>query len=226
MKEPAGQMPDAILFDLDNTLCTFTDAKHAACTAVIRYLAAGNPEDLFQYFLRPVRGFEDSLHIHDYLKDRGVFTPELADHAVKLFEETKIAHVTPYPGVIQAIITLYEKSIPMAIVTDASTGQAKKRLDRCGLADFFQVLITPDITGKRKPDHTPFLHAIRELNIQADDIWLVGDSIRREMIPGNELGYTTVHARYGDWIGDSPNEKPVHVIDRFSDLLPLLGIVG
>ncbi len=61
--------PGAILFDLDNTLCTFVDAKRAACDAVITEIGTGDREELFSYFLRPVHNFEDLAHISDYLID-------------------------------------------------------------------------------------------------------------------------------------------------------------
>ena len=34
-------LPGAILFDLDNTLCTFVDAKQAACNAVVELIGTG-----------------------------------------------------------------------------------------------------------------------------------------------------------------------------------------
>lgn len=224
MIQSTGQMPDAIIFDLDNTLCTFTDAKHAACRAVIEYLGIGDAEELFRYFLRPDHGFEDPRHIHDYIHDLGVFTPEMASYLTNLFDEIKLAHINPYPGVIQGLSAIFEKGISMAIVTDAASGQAIKRIERCGLSDFFRILVTPDISGKRKPDHYPFLYAINRLQTPASNIWLVGDSIRREITPGIELGYTTVYARYGDWTNTYNGEKPTYAIDSFPELLPLLGI--
>lgn len=223
MNHSPGNLPDAIIFDLDNTLCTFTDAKKAACSAVVDYISTGTAEELFTYFLRPIHGFEDPRHIHDFLHDKGLYSEDLIAEVTDLFEKIKISHIHPYEGVLQSLKSISMQGIPMAIVTDAGTFQAKKRLSKCNLTGFFQVLVTPDMTGTRKPDHTPFLHALQDLKVTSSNVWLVGDSIRREMIPGNELGYTTVYARYGDWTGGCDEEKPVYTIDRFSELLDLLG---
>jgi len=224
MNTSSGCIPDAILFDLDNTLCTFIDAKYAACRAVTDYIGTGDETELFQYFLRPVHSFEDPNHIFDYLKEKGVYTPASADHAARLFEDVKIAHIHPYDGVHDTLRRLASLGIKMAIVTDAGSEQARKRMKKCDIDCYFPVLITPDRSGKRKPDHTPFRMALRELSVTGT-IWLVGDSVRREVIPGQELGFVTIYARYGDYFAqNNPECTPDHIIDRFSDLLSITGL--
>jgi putative hydrolase of the HAD superfamily len=222
MKEP-GFLPDAILFDLDNTLCTFIDAKYAACRAVTEYLGVGNERELFEFFLRPVHSFEDPEHIYDYMKEKRVYTHEDAKHAVHIFDEVKLAHIRPYPGVHETLRYFASRGIKMAVVTDAASFQAERRLHRCAIAHYFQALITPDRSGKRKPDHTPFLMALKSLGV-TDHIWVVGDSLRREIMPGQELGFVTIYARYGDYFSQRTlGCTPDHTIDRFSDLLLISG---
>ncbi|WP_373838165.1 HAD family hydrolase [Methanospirillum sp.] len=221
MKNLSGGIPDAILFDLDNTLCNFIDAKYAACRAVTDFIGTGDEKELFEHFLRPVYSFEDTQHIVDYMKVKGVYTPEDADQVTRMFEEIKISHIHPYPGVHETLKHLASLGIKMAIVTDAESFQAERRLKKCEIADYFPVMVTPDRSGKRKPDHTPFRMALREL-AASGSIWLVGDSVRREVIPGQELGFTTVYARYGDCFPQyNPEFTPDHIIDRFSDLLSI-----
>jgi len=226
MNNSVDGLPGAILFDLDNTLCNFIDAKFAACRAVTEYIGTGDEKELFEHFLRPVYSFEDTRHIADYMMAKGVYTPEDADHAARLFEDIKIAHICPYPGVHDTLNHLRALGIKMAIVTDADQTQAERRLKKCEIASYFPVLVTPDRSGKRKPDHTPFRMALREL-AASGPVWLVGDSVRREVIPGNELGFTTVYARYGDCFPQyNPEFSSDHVIDRFSDLLSIFSLQG
>jgi putative hydrolase of the HAD superfamily len=217
--------PKAILFDLDNTLCTFVDAKRTACNAVIQEIGVGDADTLFQYFLRPTRNFEDPAHIDDYLTDIKIYTTETSDKVKEVFTRTKIESITLYPGVTQVLDTIMKTEIKLAVITDANSTNALQRMKRLGIEKYFPVLITPDISGKRKPDHTPFLMALKILNTNPDATWLVGDSIRREMIPGNQLGLTTIYARYGDWIlPDIADVTPDYIIDQFTDLMRLPGM--
>lgn len=217
--------PVTILFDLDNTLCTFVEAKRAACDAAIACIGAGSGEELFSYFLRPIRNFEDPAHISDYLIDIGAYSEDMAAEAGDVFDKVKLDTISLYPGVKTTLDTLIEAGIRIAVVTDAYSTQAQRRMQKLGIDHYFPVLVTPDISGKRKPDHTPFLLAMERLKTVPSETWLVGDSLRREMIPGLEIGMTTVFARYGDWIKlDLPEVIPHYILDQFTDLMTLPGL--
>ncbi|MFH0968789.1 MAG: HAD-IA family hydrolase [Methanobacteriota archaeon] len=226
MSECFGQAPGAILFDLDNTLCTFVDAKRAACDAVIAELGTGDREELFSYFLRPVHNFEDPAHISDYLIDIGAYSSVQKKKSEEIFTRVKIDHIGLYPGVIQVLDILVQEGIQIAIVTDAHSTNARIRMKRLNIDHYFPVFITPDISGQRKPDHTPFLMAMNQLHASPDTTWVVGDSLRREIQPGRELGLTTIYARYGDWImADNPEIKPHYTLEQFCDLMNIPGLL-
>ena len=89
--------PDAILFDLDNTLCDYIHAKYAACKAVVEYLGIGDYLELFEFFRRPTYSFEDTRHIHDYMQDKGIYDLSTALKAALLFDKVKIAFVFVLP---------------------------------------------------------------------------------------------------------------------------------
>ena len=55
----------AVLFDMDNTLFDFLEAKLIACRRIVAHLGAGDAESLLQYFLRETAGFEDLENIQD-----------------------------------------------------------------------------------------------------------------------------------------------------------------
>lgn len=218
-------LPGAILFDLDNTLCTFVDAKQAACNAVVELIGTGSGEELFSYFLRPKYNFEDHAHITDYLNDLDAYSEQLADKAGIVYDEVKLDTISLYPGVEETLDAIMEAGIKIAVVTDAFSYQAEERMHKLGIDSFFPVLVTPDISGQRKPGHASFILAMKQLDATPSETWVVGDSLRREVIPGLELGLTTVFARYGDWIQiEMPEVKPHHILDQFSDLLNLPGL--
>ncbi|MEN6341558.1 MAG: HAD family hydrolase, partial [Methanospirillum sp.] len=76
---------------------------------------------------------------------------------------------------------------------------AAARLERCGLTRYFDVVVTPDVTGERKPAPTNFLYALDRLGAGPTNAAMVGDSLRRDIEPANRLGLLSVHAAYGDW---------------------------
>jgi putative hydrolase of the HAD superfamily len=102
-------------------------------------------------------------------------------------------------------------------VSDADAAHAASRLERSGLAHYFEVVVTPDVTGERKPAATNFLYALDLLGAGPADAAMVGDSLRRDIEPANRLGLLSVHAAYGDW-NPGYDCTPDHRLDAITAL--------
>ncbi|WP_421907965.1 HAD family hydrolase [Methanolacinia petrolearia] len=227
IKEPLPGPVKGIIFDVDNTLYNFFDAKILACERVCETIGAGNGQELFRYFLSGKRGFENPENIRDYMTDLGVSdeSESLFKNASCIYEDVKLSSITLYPGVPELIRELHESGMRLTIVTDADSIQAKKRLTKLELYDYFESVITPDVTGKRKPDPLIFFSAMEVMNTTPEETMVVGDSPKREIEPGNKLGLTTVYAKYGDWLKTPfPSIKPDHVLEKFYDLRTILDL--
>jgi putative hydrolase of the HAD superfamily len=209
----------AVLFDLDNTLVRFVDAQRAACEAVVDLVGTGTADGLFACFLRPVHGFESPAHIEDYLASFRA-EADIGEAAVR-YETAKLAALEPYVGVADVLGELRDAGLPLGVVTDADAAHAAARLERCGLARYFEVVVTPDVTGERKPAPANFLYALDRLGAAPADAAMVGDSLRRDIEPANRLGLLSVHAAYGDW---NPGHvcTPDHRLDSIVGLPPIL----
>jgi putative hydrolase of the HAD superfamily len=215
----------ACLFDIDNTLYNFVEAKIAACRCAVERIGTGGEMELFRYFLRNVHGFEHHDNIRDFMDDRGVKDSKAFEEACRSYEDVKLATITPYPGVLTTLGKLKRAGVKMAVVTDAESGQAFKRLEKVGIRHYFDSVITPDISGTRKPAHDSFLMALDALDSLPRNAWVVGDSLIREIEPGNQLGMTTVHAAYGDWTDiPYPSIVPDYTLYSFPDLLRFMGL--
>jgi putative hydrolase of the HAD superfamily len=168
-------------------------------------------------------GFEDHNNIHDFLEDKGIFEPRLYEDACAVYEEVKLASLKLYPGVKETLKMLADAGVPMAIITDAESSQAEKRLATTGVRDYFDGVMTPDRSGVRKPKPEIFHAAAGMLKCNVHEAWIVGDSPKREIEPGNLLGMTTVYAKYGDWIGiPYPKIRPDYTLQSFGDLQEIM----
>lgn len=213
----------AILFDLDNTLVELIDAKRHACEAVTRFIGQEDNGELFEYFRRPVHHFESHEHLRDYLTDRGLTGGDLVLRCMYIHDEEKLDHVHAYEGVIETLTLLRERGFRFAVVTDAYKEGAMARLKKTGLVGYVDQLVTTEMTGKKKPDPSPFLLALELLEVVPGETIIVGDSLRREIAPGNQLGIVTAHAAYGDRNQGSTNGAiPDYVL---SDIREIIRIV-
>jgi putative hydrolase of the HAD superfamily len=188
----------AVIFDMDNTLFDFVAAKLHACRRVAEFMGRCDGETLYEYFLYGKHGFENHENIRDYLTDRGFFGEEAFNACVSIYQEEKISVLVPYTGIHEILEEIRRKSLKTAVLTDAHHDNAILRLQKLDLMRYFDHVITTDMTGTKKPALEPFLLALQRLGTRPEETLLVGDSIRRDIIPGKILGMVTAYAQYGD----------------------------
>ncbi len=194
----AGAPIRAVIFDMDNTLFDFVRAQIGACRAVVHHLGRGSGHELFEYFRRPGKGFEDPENILDYMRDIGMAPDGQFARCCRIYEDVKLSGIAPYPGVPEMLDHLANLDLSLSVVTDAVQENALLRLERAGIRDRFDLVVTPDRSGSRKPDPAPFLYALRGMGAVPEETIVVGDSMRRDILPGCRLGMVTAYAAYGD----------------------------
>ena len=209
-----------ILFDMDNTLFDLVGAQIASCHAVVRFLGNNDGDALFEYFLRPVRGFESHENILDYMIDHSLSPNGKYKDACRMYETEKLRHIIPYPGVKETLEALKGCGYPMAIITDAHSKDATLRLEKVGLLPFFCGIVSYDMVGVKKPAHDPFLFALEMMKAKPHEVLLVGDSPRRDIEPCRLLGIRSVYARYGDRFSDDRSEFDADFTIDAMDELP------
>jgi putative hydrolase of the HAD superfamily len=214
-----------ILFDMDNTLFDLVGAKKKACHAISSYLGRNDGEYLYTYFTRGIHGYEHPANIRDYMNDACCYTESGFDECCRIYHEIKLSCIRSYPGVHETLALLAGKGYKIAVVTDAHDHDAFGRLEKTGLRGLFQSIVTSDTTGRKKPDPTPFQYAMHSLSATPDETLIIGDSIRRDIAPGNSLGVLTAYARYGDANADRYVDTPAHfILDDIRDLLDILSV--
>jgi putative hydrolase of the HAD superfamily len=222
MKNP--KLPvTTLLFDMDNTLFDLFEAQVAACQAVVELVGNDDGNELFSYFLSSAHGYESHENIRQYMNERGIFVDELFKKACRVYETEKLHHIFPYQGVAETLKVLCSQGYNMGIVTDAHSRDATMRLIKTGLLEFFCCMVSFDMVKVKKPAPEPFLFALEMLNAIPGETVLVGDSLRRDIEPGRNLGIRTVYARYGDRFSrDRTTASADYCIDSLRDLLEIL----
>jgi putative hydrolase of the HAD superfamily len=212
-----------VLFDMDNTLFDLVGAQLRACGEVAGYLGCGDADEIFSYFLRPVRGFESHENIRDFMAERGIYSASRLLEACNVYDTVKLASVSLYPGVGETLLFLSQSGIRTGLVTDAESHEAQRRLEKTGIAAYFNPVITFDKCGEKKPSPLPFVMALDALGAVSAGVLFVGDSPRRDIEPCRKLGMQTAYARFGDRF--SASRDPVmadYTIDRMDELVRIV----
>ncbi|MGM0771860.1 MAG: HAD family hydrolase [Halobacteriota archaeon] len=212
----------AVLFDMDNTLFDFLEAKLTACKRMIDHLGEGDPEEMLGYFLRGTPGFEDLENIRDYLLDNAIYSDIDYEICCRIYETIKLEALMLYPGVKQTLDLLKKEHIYLALVTDAHSNNATKRLERMQIKEYFDIIVTNDMTGAKKPDHRVFYFALDLLDISPQQALFVGDSPGRDIEPAKKIGMITAYAAYGDRRHHSDKVEADIILSGITEVLDLV----
>ncbi|MBI4429716.1 MAG: HAD-IA family hydrolase [Ignavibacteriales bacterium] len=198
-------MIKAVVFDLDNTLVDFMLMKRQAVDAAIHAMRdAGLKLSVDEIRKRideiyEVRGMEfqtvfDELLYNEFSK----IDYKILSAGVLAYRRAREAALVPYPHVYMALMELMKMHLKLAVVSDAPSKEAWLRLTYLNLHHMFDVVVTFDDTGERKPSPEPFKKVLERLMVEPSEALMVGDWAERDVVGATQVGMKTVFARYGD----------------------------
>jgi len=218
----------AVVFDVDNTLVDFMKFKSASVDAAVQAMIdAGldmTAEQARQriYQIYEAKGIEYQEVFDDFLRDvLGYVDFRILANGIIAYRRAREGVLVSYPHVNMALLKLARMGLRLAVVSDAPRLQAWMRLVQLGVDGFFDVVVTFDDTGKRKPAPEPFQKALELLQVAAGECVMVGDWAERDIVGAKEIGMHTVFARYGDTFGTQHSGADFEIGDVL-ELIPVI----
>ena len=137
-----------------------------------------------------------------WLADNGFITRESADGlagpiARYCYEAARTCVEEARP-VLEAI---EEKGLPMVLVSNFY-GNIESVLDDFGLRRFFPTIVESAVVGVRKPDPAIFALGVEAIGLPAENVLVVGDSYRKDILPARSLGCPTAWLKGKGWTAD------------------------
>ena len=201
-------MIKAIIFDLDNTLLDFMKMKEFAVKAAIKgMIEAGlmvNEDDSYNEIVAIYEklGWENQKVFDVFIeKQIGHVEHKYLAAGIVAYRRAREANLMAYPNVNKTLMALAKSGIKLGVVSDAPSREAWMRIYYLNLYHFFDVVITFDDTGERKPSEKPFKMCLDALNLDPEETIMVGDWPERDVVGAQKIGMKTAFARYGDTFG-------------------------
>ena len=189
---PAGRRFRTFLFDLDGTLIDSIPLIMASFRHTMRTHLGAVPDDTtwragFGTPLRPqLRKFaRDDEHAARMVDTYRAYTDAHHDRLLK-----------SYAGVDEVLATLFGVGAQLAVVTSKTHALARRGLARCGLNEYFGVLIGADDVHEHKPHPAPVLAAVDRLSAVPEETVFIGDS-PHDIESGRAAGVQTAAALWG-----------------------------
>ena len=199
---------EGVVFDLDNTLLDFMKMKQVAVRSAIKGMIEAGLE------IDEKKSFEDIITLYEKIgwenqKVFDVFLENSIGHVdnkflaagVVAYRRAREANLLAYPNVNKTLIELTKLGMKLAVVSDAPSREAWMRIYYLNLHHFFDVVVTFDDSGERKPSAIPFEMALKKLDLKPYSSLMIGDWPERDVVGAKKIGMRTAFAVYGDTFG-------------------------
>jgi phosphoglycolate phosphatase len=213
-----GTPIDLIVFDLDGTLIDSEEDLALSVNAVREHLGMEPlPYDTVASYV----GRGVVILMRRALGESA--SEDLAKRAVEMFLEYyrdhMLDHTVPYPGVPEALEQLQSRR--MAVLTNKPVRFSRAILEGLGLYRHFARVYGGNSFEQKKPDPVGLLALMREFNLPASRILMVGDS-DTDVLTGRNAGAWTCGVTYGlapESLETSPPDLLVDDLRQLSTLL-------
>lgn len=228
-------MLDAILFDIDDTLCATTAfaqrARRNAVRAMIDAGLAAREQDVYAELEEVIAEFSSNYehHFDKLLLRLPASASEQVNRAlvvaagIAAYHDTKFRELAPFPGVIELFRELHGAGVRLGVVTHGLSVKQAEKLVRLQLVPYLdaKAIFISDQIGISKPNPKLYQTALRALNLPGSRVMYVGDSPHNDVAPSKLAGMVAVWARLVERHAPGAVE-PDHVIASFAELHDLL----
>jgi len=190
-KERFSRLPDAFLFDTDNTLYAYEPA-HAAAHKAVREkvvttfsISAEDFENTFtdariqvkKRLKNTASSHSRLLYLQRMLEIMGLGSQVLlALDFEQTYWRTFLSNAILFEDVKGLLDDIRLLGIPTAIVTDLTAQIQFRKVVYFGLDNYFDYIVTSEEAGYDKPHEAPFKIAIQKMRPKGDCIWMIGDN--------------------------------------------------
>ena len=108
----------------------------------------------------------------------------------------------------------------LGLVTNGAAALQRAKILRFDLAHRFDHIQIEGEHGFGKPEERAYRHALRALDVEARETWMVGDNLEWEVVAPQRLGiYAIWFDPAGKGLPEGSSVRPDRIVGRLSELL-------
>ena len=234
-------LPQAILFDMDDTLLLFHSVSHNAwldsCSDFLQQHPLGmQPQELLRilnehahaFWCDPERHRQGRLQLAattrrltaQALASIGFTDQDAAARLADDYRERQFQAIRPFPSTIGTLSQLQQLGVRLGLITNGSREEQRRKIDRFNLERFFTLILIEGENDFGKPDPRIFSLALQRLSLPANAVWMVGDDLQWDVAAPQSVGiYSIWHDYENQGLPASSPVQPDRIIHSLSELL-------
>lgn len=165
----------AVLFDVDGTLVNSIEGYRLAAARAVQPYGWSVSQEAVSRAMNFGEQFWDLVVPREALGDPALIAQLRRDtlaHWPAVLDE----YVLVYPGIRGILEALSAAGLRLGICT-ASRGESFRPLERAGLLEFFEQIVTAEDVARRKPDPEGILLCMERMGIAAEETVYIGDTV-------------------------------------------------
>jgi putative hydrolase of the HAD superfamily len=207
--------PAGVLFDLDGTIIDHAGAAESSLRQACAELSSRAPHVVVEQFRsalkRQARRFwTDPTWARRVAQGRStvrtvtraIFQAALADVGIRdtrfargladRYRALREAGMCLFPHAADTLAEFRARGIRLALVTNGGAATQRTKIDRFGLARWFDYILVEGEFGAGKPDRSVYVAAVQALGCSPTAAWMVGDDLRNDVAAPQQLGISGI----------------------------------
>ena len=196
-----------VFFDLDHTLWDFEKNSEATFASIFEELKFDFSLQDFLHFYNPINHFYWKLYRENKISETELrrlrlkktfakmgITPsaKLINKISELYIERLSKHTHLFENTVAVLEYLFPK-YKLHIITNGFENVQQRKLKNSGIAHFFDVVLTAEKAGYKKPHPTIFIAALEEAKVLPEHALMIGDSLEADVQGALKLGMQAIH---------------------------------
>lgn len=239
--------PRALFFDLDDTIVSFSMGQERLWSSVLAQHAASlvgadMERDLAvltrvlddsvgpAYWADEERAVRGRLELYRArrevlvlgLRELGWDVPEAEIFRVAdAYTDAKEQAVAPLEDAVSVVHQLRQLGYRLALLTNGGSEFQRRKIQRYELGSLFDAILVEGEWGVGKPHPSVFEEALRLLNVDASEVWMIGDNFDADICGAAKVGIRGVWVHHGRTAPPGA-VRPLYSIAHIRELLDIL----
>jgi putative hydrolase of the HAD superfamily len=232
--------PKAILFDLDDTIISFSGSSEACWREVCERFASQIPgltsiqlleailEFAHWYWDDAARHKRGRLGLRQARREvlAGAFlslkidNATLANEIADAFSNLREASISLFPGAVETLVHLHSWGIKLGLITNGDSEGQRRKINTFGLAPLFDCILIEGENGFGKPEPEVYKLALQRLGIGPEEAWMVGDNLVWDIEAAQKAGIKAIWVDFANQGLPEGNQiQPDRIIHLISELV-------
>lgn len=237
-------MTKAVFFDMDDTLIAFDGVQEPtwrSCIAEAIHERAlpVDADRLYQkideiaswYWSDPDRHREGRMDIRtarrrfvsSAFEALAIGDESAAHDLADTYSTRRLEAILLFPRVRETLKALRDKGLYLAMITNGTSEEQRYKINRFGLAGYFDQIYIEQEVGYGKPDPRVYRDALRAAGVRPEEAWMIGDHLIWDILSPKNLG---LHTIWFDWRGEGlPTDShvsPDFAVRQIHEIIPIL----